>query len=175
MTFKTKEIEAIAAEFEVVKAASLALDAEPTDPDANFAVGRFLCLAKGDWQRGVAMLALGSNEELKVTSVMELETKPDAIKLGDAWWKIAESHEGTAKARTQAHAAEWYRKALPGLSGLTKAKTEARLKEIDAQKVADTGKPLQEADAPPPKQNPFVGKWRTNIGNIVLIKRERNR
>lgn len=167
---KLKEIEEIAADFKNVTEAKVALEAKSTDPDANFIVGKFLCFVKGDWQRGVAMLALGSNEELKVASVMELETKPDAIKLGDAWWKIAESHEGTAKARTQAHSAEWYRKALPGLSGLTKAKTEARLKEIDAQKVVETGKPLQgKADAPPPKQNPFVGKWRTNIGNIVLI------
>ena len=162
---RSKEIEEIAAEFKNVAEAKVALDSKPTDPDANFAVGKFLCMIKGDWRRGVTMLALSSNEEFKAAALIELEAKPDSLKLGDAWWKIAESQEGGAKTRTQAHASEWYRKSLPALSGLTKAKVETRLKEVDAQNVADSGKP----DAAPPRQSPFVGKWRTPAGNIIQI------
>jgi len=33
------------------------LDAKPTDPEANLAAGRHLCFVKGDWRRGVPMLA----------------------------------------------------------------------------------------------------------------------
>jgi formylglycine-generating enzyme required for sulfatase activity len=50
--------------------------------------------------------------------------------VGDAWWKISESLEGTAKSQTQAHAGDWYRQALPELSGLTAARVEMRLAKL---------------------------------------------
>jgi hypothetical protein len=130
MVAKLKEVEAIAAEFERVKEAKVTLEAKPTDPDANLAVGKFLCLFKGDWKRGVTMLALGSNDDFKATAMLELEEKPDALKLGDGWWKTAESLEGTAKTRTQSHAGEWYRIALPGLSGLSKTRVERLVSQV---------------------------------------------
>ncbi len=131
MAAKSKLIEEIASEFEKVKEATVALEARPTNPEANSAVGKFLCFVKGDWRRGVTMLALGGNaDEIKMAALLELEAKPDSLKLGDAWWKVGESLTGTAQTRSQAHAAEWYRKALVGLSGLTKARVESRLKEI---------------------------------------------
>jgi hypothetical protein len=127
---KTKEIEELAAEFDKMKDAKALLDSKPTDPAANLAVGKFLCLVKGDWKRGVTMLALGDNDELKAAALLELEAQPDSLKLGDAWWKIAEGLEGSAKSRAQTHAGEWYRKALPGLSGLTKARVERLIAQV---------------------------------------------
>lgn len=162
MTVKSKEIEEIAAEFERVKESKTVLEAKPTDPDANFAVGKFLCFVKGDWRRGVTMLALGSDEELKATALLELEAKPDSLRLGDAWWKIAESLEGTTKTRIQTYAGEWYRKALPGLSGLTKARVERLVAQVPTQQELDeiepTKKPSQPKDAPM-RKSPLVGVW----------------
>jgi hypothetical protein len=127
---KTNEIDEIAAEAVKVKAALETLVESPTDPEANFTVGKFLCVVKGDWRRGVAMLALGSNEKYGTAARLELEGAPDALALGDAWWEIAESLQGPGKTRVQIHASGWYRKALPGLSGLTKARVERLLKQF---------------------------------------------
>jgi hypothetical protein len=133
MALKSKEIEEIAAEFEKVQEATAVLRNRPTDPAANFAVGKFLCFVKGDWRQGVTMLALSDKEdEVRAAALLELGAKPDGLQLGDAWWKIGESLEGMSKARSQAHAAQWYRQSLGGLSGLTKARVESRLKEIAA-------------------------------------------
>jgi hypothetical protein len=121
---KTNEVDEVAAEYEKVKDAAATLAAKPSDREANAAVGKFRCFAKGDWSRGIAMLALGGNEAFKAAALLELEEKPDPLRIGDAWWKIADGLEGTAKSRTQVHAAEWYRKAVPNLSGLTKSRVE---------------------------------------------------
>ena len=59
--------------------------------------------------------------------------------------------DGIATRRIQQRAAYWYRRALPGLSGLTKDKVEKRLKEADAlgqhRLTADT-EPLPDAELP---------------------------
>lgn len=126
----SKEVEDVAAEFEKVKDAKVVLEAKPTDPSANLAVGKFLCFVKGDWQTGVPMLALGSVEDLKIAALLELEASPDkALELGDAWWKVADSLQGTGKTRVQSRAGEWYRRALPRLSGLAKVRVEKLLEE----------------------------------------------
>ncbi|WP_254507582.1 hypothetical protein [Anatilimnocola floriformis] len=129
-TLKAKEVDDIAAAFLAVQQARETLDAKPTDPEANQAVGKFLCCVKGDWPRGVSMLALGSDNDFKAAAILELEAKPDSLKVGDAWWKVSESLEDLGKQRTQMHAASWYRRAIPMLSGLTKAKVESRLKSL---------------------------------------------
>jgi hypothetical protein len=36
------------------------MEDNPAEPGANLAAGRFLCFHKDDWERGVPMLALGS-------------------------------------------------------------------------------------------------------------------
>jgi hypothetical protein len=168
---KVKEIEEVAVEFDKVKEAKVALDAKPTDAAANFAVGRFLCLVKGDWKRGITMLALSENEEFRAAALLELEAQPDALKVGDGWWKVAESLEATAKSRAQAHAGEWYRKALPGLSGLTKARVEKVIAQVPLPKqdsVAEAKSPsidlLSELDT---KAGTQLGDWITDRSGLV--------
>jgi hypothetical protein len=127
---RVKEIEAFAKEFANVTEANVTLKTKPTDADANQAVGKFLCLVKGDWRRGIPMLALGSDQELKAAALMELEFKPDALKLADAWWKVSERLEGSARSQVQTHAGQWYQTALPDLTGLSKARVERYLAQI---------------------------------------------
>jgi hypothetical protein len=119
-----KMLDDIAAEYEKVRGAKTALDEQPADPAANFALATFFCFVKGNWRRGVPMFALGANEEIKAAALLELEAKPDSVKVGDAWWRIAEGLEGTAKSKTQIHAVAWYRRALPQLSGFSKERVE---------------------------------------------------
>jgi hypothetical protein len=106
----------------------------PTEPAANLAAGRYLCLVKGDWERGVAMLALGSDEPLKSVAVMELrgaETAEKQAAIGDAWWDVAEAREGQDRDLLRLRAGSWYRRAAPQLAGLAGLRIKQRLEEID--------------------------------------------
>jgi hypothetical protein len=120
----------VAKAFEKTKSANGVLDNAPDDPQANLIVGKYLCLIKGDWKRGLPKLALAADGSLKTLATQELDppaSSAEQARLGDAWWNTAEQEEGTAKRQLQARAGYWYQTALPGLSGLMKDKVERRL------------------------------------------------
>ena len=54
--------------FQEYQAAWALMQDDPAEPAANLAAGRYLCLVKGDWERGVPMLALGSDAALKAVA-----------------------------------------------------------------------------------------------------------
>ena len=68
--------------------ALVVLENDPTNPAANLAAGRHLCLVQGDWDRGLPMLALGSDAELKAAATKDLagaarpRNKPRSATLG---------------------------------------------------------------------------------------------
>jgi hypothetical protein len=137
VTARCKEIVALQREDLAVKNHRKTLLTKPDDPEANFAVGRFLFVIKKD-EKGLAMLAQGSDETLKQLAQKELAGPTDAAgqcALGDAWWDYAQADRTQWKAQYQARAVQWYGKALPGLTGLNKAKVEKRLEDLEK----DTG------------------------------------
>ena len=134
---------------EAVQTAAATLEKTPLDPQANLVVGRYLCLIKADWKMGRSMLALGSDAALKALALQEMEgpAAADQVKLADGWWAAAEKEEGAAKKSLQNRAGHWYKKALPGLSGLVRGKAEKRLAELDKDDAAaptDSGSPRQQ-------------------------------
>ena len=62
---QNKELEAAAKACAEAKAALAALKDNPRDPDANLVLGKHLCFAKDDWEKGLPMLARGSNAALR--------------------------------------------------------------------------------------------------------------
>ena len=73
------------------------LENKPTDPEANLAAGRHLCFVKGNWDRGVPMLALGSDAALKAAAIKDLrgaDSADEQAAIGDAWWDLAETKQG---------------------------------------------------------------------------------
>jgi hypothetical protein len=129
-TNRGKEIEPLELASKEMKAAAEILETNSNDPEANRKVGRFLCLAKGDWQNGISMLLRCNDETLKSLALMEHETLPDSLGLADGWWKYSESLEGIFRTQVQLHAVEWDRTALPNLTGLNKAKVEKRIASV---------------------------------------------
>jgi len=130
---RNKEVEGIAEAYAQVGDAFVTLMRIPDDPEANLAVGEYHCFVRGDWDRGLPKLALGSDEPLKKLAMKELEEVSGAdeqMELGDGWWNLASAREGVAKQQVQGRAAHWYRKALPGLTGLVKDRVEKRLEEV---------------------------------------------
>ena len=130
--------------FQEAKAAMKTLEEQPTDPDANLAVGKYLCFTKGNWKRGRAMLALGSDAVLKALAMKEMGGEADAaeqVKLGDGWWGQAEKEKGTTKQNLEGRARYWYEKALPELTGLMKDKVEKRVASTEGTEVATAEPP----------------------------------
>lgn len=127
--------------FADVKKAIGVLEKSPSDPEANAKVGRFKCLVKGDFERGLPLLALSNDPTLGPLAEAEIKgvnTPAEQVKLADGWWDFAEKSTGTAKTRVQQRAGHWYVAALDGLEkGLLREKVEKRLKQIPAQAGAE--------------------------------------
>ncbi len=128
-----KKIEAVVKAYAEVKVAKADLAANAADPAANLTVGKYYCFLKGDWGKGLPLLARSSDPTLKPLADKELQgvtAAVDQLALGDGWWALAESDP--AKDEIRRHAAVWYHKALPGLTGLKKLRVAKRLEEVPA-------------------------------------------
>lgn len=175
---RIKELQSLAKDYEAAKAAKATLRTRPSDPAANLALGRFLCFIKGDWDQGLKKLALGNDPVLKRLAEQELAKPADAAsqaKLGSGWWEWSESAKPTTKRRTQEHAADWYRKALPSLAGLARVKAESRLKKVanknsnalPVKKWIDLFKYID------PKKHAIKGNWSWNNGSLEVKGRNK--
>jgi WD40 repeat protein len=123
-------------EYAAVGAVADKLKQNPDDPEANLITGKYLCLRKGDWDKGLPLLAKGSDPALQAAARKDLDKPEEAaaqVEAGDAWWDLAEAHKDWTRRPLLARAGYWYREALPGLTGLNLAKAEGRLKTIAEQ------------------------------------------
>ncbi|MCI0465087.1 MAG: WD40 repeat domain-containing protein [Gemmataceae bacterium] len=129
---RTTELQALRKQLEALKPALDKLRVAPKDPDANLAVGRYHALGRGDWARGLPLLALGADAALREAARLDLANPAQAqerASAGDAWWVLAEKSEGQTRDRLKARAFHWYRQAVAGLEGESKARVEKRLAE----------------------------------------------
>ena len=125
-------VSALRKEFFSVRKHVATLKTDPDDPAANAAYGSFLCLVKGDWERGLPLLAKGSDGSLRDLAEQERagpESPERSVALGDGWWDLAskEKKGSVRKGRMLGRAGYWYVEALPGLTGLKKLRTQQRL------------------------------------------------
>jgi hypothetical protein len=128
---KSKEIVELKVAFDKLKKSRDILAANPEDPEANLAVGRYHCFSKGNWEAGLPFLVKGSDTALKELAAKDLAapTEPAAqLEVGDGWWDLGE--KSPAKALMRARATGWYDKAAPKLQGLFKTKAEQRSTEF---------------------------------------------
>ncbi len=105
----------------------------PDDPAANELVGEFYCFTANAWADGLPHLAEGTDPKLKALAEAELKPPADAAAmaaLADAWWDYFNPEIGAKPEKVQRHAVEWYRRALPGLSGETKAQADHRIAQF---------------------------------------------
>lgn len=118
-----------------VATAVLRLMAEPRDPAANQAVGRWYCFAARRWDDGFRHLLLGGEPEVARVVEMELaapRTAAEELQLADAWYDLAAKPRGKDdRLGMQARAMHWYQRSLAGLDGLGKDRVARRVAEID--------------------------------------------
>ena len=120
-------------EFTNIKPDLAVLKDKPEDPEASLHVGRFLCFFKGEWDKGLPLLALNGDAKLKDLAKKDLNdpvAAADQAALADAWMDLAEA-ETRGKPLIQLHAYGWYKQAAPQLVGMDKARVEKRIKDLD--------------------------------------------
>lgn len=131
---RLKEVEKRKEAYGEYEKAMTRLRESPTDAEANLAAGRFLCVVKGDWDRGIPMLALGGDAGLKAVATKELEGAPSPeaqVALGDSWWDLGDTRQGDEKTALLLRAGYWYELAQGNVtSALAKVKLQKRLEEI---------------------------------------------
>jgi len=135
---RNKMVAEAAEAFSAAKGAFQTLEEKPVDPEANLTAGSYLCFMKGNWDKGIPMLALGKDGETTKLAIKELEGVTDVagqVALGDGWWALSETKDGLAKERLRERAAVWYRLASPKLAGLAKSKVEKRISEIPKERL----------------------------------------
>lgn len=128
------EVETLGKAWAEVERSLSTLADDPTNPDANLAAGRYYCLLRGQWPKGMGMLALGSDAKLKALAAKELARPTDSqerMELADGWWELSEKATGPARQNLRALAAARYKELLPSLAGLVRTKTERRLATVD--------------------------------------------
>ncbi len=152
-------------QFQQYRDALAVMEDDPTDPTANLAAGRYLCLVKDDWELGVPMLALGSDEPLKAAAVLELqgtESAEEQAAIGDAWWDAAETKEGDEREILRSRAAGWYRQAATQLAGsLAGLRIKQRLEKL--AEVPQETSPRPAASKPSTRQRRVV--WTMPVNN----------
>jgi WD40 repeat protein len=118
-----------------LEAARRTLKDNPQDQDANRDVGKFLCLGKGDWEKGLPLLRRGSDVELQKLAAKELAKPAKAAAqadLADQWHQLASREKsGAVKTQLLRRAYYWYDRALPGLGGNRAKQVKARIKQLD--------------------------------------------
>ena len=129
---RMRQVEDLARAFDGLKPSLAKVEQSPADREANLAIGRFRCLVKGDWPKGLPMLAANGDAPLGALALRELGGKSPASELADGWWDLAENEQGAARRQLQIHAAAWYQQALPGLNGPLKAKFQQRIDQSRA-------------------------------------------
>jgi hypothetical protein len=138
---RVQDITRIQAAYVAVKVAMYNLTKNPNDADGKFKVGQFYCFYKDDRATGLKYLSDGSNPVWARLAKMELASPADAAdmaKLADGYYEQIGNETGMAREKLKEWAAVWYAKALPKLTGLTKAATEKRLKELTPAAPATT-------------------------------------
>ncbi len=120
-------------ETQAVVSAMKKLKANPDDPAACLTVGKYACFFRGLWTENLPLLAKSSDSKLKMLAQCEIAAPSDTegmASLADDWWDIAQSATTPVSRRhIQLHAAEWYQKALPGLSAARKQAAQQRISE----------------------------------------------
>ena len=128
-----KEIRDIQAEFGKLKSARDTLKTNPENPEANLAIGSYLCFIRNDFGMGLPLLAKGKDEKLKNLAEKDLANPASAdeqIALGDVWWDYSEKLPAAKRKNINIRIFEHYSNAYSNAAGISRLKMEKRLQSM---------------------------------------------
>ncbi|MCI0464724.1 MAG: WD40 repeat domain-containing protein [Gemmataceae bacterium] len=112
------------------------LKAKPGDPQANLEVGRYQALLRGDWERGLPLLARGADSELKALALRDLARPaegPAQLGLAQGWRRLVKGAAERSQGRLLLRAGHWYQQAALRLQGEQRERAEKQLAQVVAQ------------------------------------------
>lgn len=150
---------------------------KPDDPDANLAVGRYLCFFKGDWAKGLPHLAKGRDPMIAAAAKSDIAMPEQAeaqAASGALWWDTAEKQSGRVKEAMQQRASFWYESALPSLTGLAKTVAEKRIEAVakmleasTTARVQNDRKPINLLAEANGARDSVTGRWSVENGEVT--------
>jgi len=128
-----KDVEQRREQYAEFHKAELQLAEQPDNAEALRVVGRYHCLVRNDWRRGLQSLAQADETVRKLVEA-EGQLPVEPLALADQWFEAASGAEPAVRPIFQARALHWYTRAADGLSGLQRVRVEARIKELKEAK-----------------------------------------
>jgi WD40 repeat protein len=125
-------------ELERIKKPLETLAKTPDDAGACLAVGKFYALQRGDWPKGLPLLAAGAEPTLADLARKDLddpETPRAQATLAEGWWVMSDQEQGAAQERLRHRSRYWWRQALPHLDGAARSTAEQRLQRTYASQT----------------------------------------
>jgi len=145
-TQRRKWFSQMQSEYRRAEPAFKTLATAPDDAKANLVAGRYVALVKGDWEKGLPLLAKGDDASLRAAATADLANPSkveDQLASASHWFELGTKEKGITRGRALNRARHWYAKSVPQLSSLDKLKSEQRLKLIseDADVNNRNGRP----------------------------------
>ncbi len=135
---KRQHVKAAAKLFVAMMEGKAKLRSSPGDPEANSALGKYLCFVRGRWDDGLPHLAMSDNVDLKAVAEADRAAPTAAkgqVEIADRWYQLGEHEKDClGRASFRARARYWYNLALPGLAGMERARVENRSAQIDGER-----------------------------------------
>jgi WD40 repeat protein len=120
-------------EYEKSQDAAKLLQNKPNDSRANLALGKYLCLLKRNWDKGLPLLKKSEDPKWSALADKELANPSEAaaqVELAGRWWDLARTESGNAKLLLQRRAYYWYQEAVALLKGAAQSRAERRIEEL---------------------------------------------
>jgi hypothetical protein len=137
VTKRNGEVLALQKEFGRIKPFADKIKKNADDPEANLELGKYYSMYKGNWDKGLYLMALGSDMTWKLQAQRDLGKPIEAgeqVELGHAWWKLAEKEKGLAQWFLQQRATFWYEQAIPALpKGEERKELETRVHQVSTK------------------------------------------
>ncbi len=146
---KKNDIKAQSIAYLDMKLAADKLKTDPNDKAANYATGYYQALYKNDWDKGLPMIADGSDPLWAAAAKADLANPVDLtemLKVADGWWDLAQTPRNSAlKIHILSRAEFWYNIIIPNSDGIIRSKVEKRLDQIAASKSSSIYSNVSEA------------------------------
>jgi tricorn protease-like protein len=112
---RNDEVKSLKADYAKVEPFVEALKKNPKDPQANLELGKYHALLKGNWEKGLPLLARGSDDDLRALAAAELKEPgngPEQVVIGAKWAKLADKYKDAAARNIRLHAYQWLQQGL---------------------------------------------------------------
>jgi WD40 repeat protein len=152
-----ERLEAMQKQGKLAEQARQRLEAEPDNPLANAALGKYLCLVRQQWEKGLPYLCKSDDGHAALKQAAEKDRQSPAaaderIAAANLWWEAAQAAKGFERESLLARAGHWYHQALDDSSGITRAGAEDRIEKI--KRELPEWKPEATGQVAPPSKSP---------------------